>query len=98
MVTKSLFVPLKSKPGKEEEVAEFLRSALPIVNAEPGTTFWFALRFGPSDFGIFDVFPDEAARDAHLSGKVAAALMAKAADLFAEPPAIKKADVLASKE
>ncbi|WP_131113244.1 putative quinol monooxygenase [Lichenihabitans psoromatis] len=95
----ALYVPLKAKPGKEDEVAEFLRSALPLVNAEPGTRSWFAIKEGPSSFAIFDTFDDEAGRDAHLNGKVAAALMEKAAagDLFAEPPQIHKMEILADK-
>jgi quinol monooxygenase YgiN len=73
----ALYVPLEAKPGKENEVADFLKSALPLVNAEPGTVSWFAIQEGPSSFAIFDTFNDEAGRDAHLNGKVAAALMAK---------------------
>nr|WP_091681795.1 antibiotic biosynthesis monooxygenase [Methylocapsa palsarum] len=88
---------LEAKPGKEEEVAEFLRQGKELVEAEPGTIAWFGIRLGPTTFAIFDAFPDEAGRQAHLTGKVAAALMAKAPDLLAAPPKIQKADVLASK-
>ncbi|MEE3110925.1 MAG: antibiotic biosynthesis monooxygenase, partial [Pseudomonadota bacterium] len=84
-------------PGKEKEVENFLVSGLPIVNEEPDTTAWFGIRLGPSTFGIFDAFPDEAGRQAHLSGKVAAALMEKAGELFSEPPSIENVDVLAAK-
>jgi len=97
MVKTALFVRLEAKPGKESEVENFLRGGLPIVQEEPATTAWFAIRFGPSTFGIFDAFPDEAGRQAHLSGKVAAALMAQAPELLAQPPAIEKVDVLAAK-
>ncbi len=97
MVKVALFVRLEAKPGKEKEVENFLLSGLPIVQAEPATTAWFGLRLGPSTFGIFDAFPDEAGRQAHLSGRVAAALMAKAGELFATPPSIEKVDVLAAK-
>lgn len=97
MVNVALFVRLEAKPGKEKEVESFLMSGLAIVAEELATTAWFAIRLGPSTFGIFDAFPDEAGRQAHLSGKVAAALMAKAAELFAEPPSIEKVDVLAAK-
>ena len=97
MTKYSLYVRLEAKPGKEQEVADFLIDALPLVNQEPETTAWFALKMGPSTFGIFDAFPSEAGRDAHLSGEVAKALMAKAADLFAKPPQINKVDVLADK-
>ena len=93
----ALYVPLEAKPGKEKEVAEFLRSALPLVEAESGTITWYALQEGPSSFAIFDTFDSEAGRDAHLNGKVAAALMAKAADLFAKLPAIHKIDILIDK-
>lgn len=97
MVTKALWVPLKAKPGKEEEVEKFLLGGLSLVEDEPATTAWFAVRMGPSMFGIFDAFPDEAGRDAHLSGQVAAALMEQAPDLFDEPPSINKMDVIAAK-
>jgi quinol monooxygenase YgiN len=97
MVTVALFVRLEARPGKEQEVAEFLRSGLQLVEQEPATTAWFGIRFGPSTFGIFDAFPDETGRQAHLSGKVAAALMAKAPELFAQPPDIQKVEVLAAK-
>jgi quinol monooxygenase YgiN len=96
-VTVALYVALEAKPGKEEAVAEFLRQGRALVDAEPATIAWFGIRLGPSSFAIFDAFPDEAGRQAHLAGKVAAALMAKAGDLLAQPPSIKKADVLASK-
>ncbi|PYQ65863.1 MAG: antibiotic biosynthesis monooxygenase [Acidobacteria bacterium] len=97
MVKLALYVRLEAKPGKEQEVADFLRSGLPLVEEEPATVAWFGIQMGPSTFGIFDAFPDEAGREAHLSGKVAAALMAKAPDLLAEPPKIQKVDVLAAK-
>ena len=95
----ALYVPLEAKPGKEKEVADFLRSAVPLVNAEPGTITWFAIRAGPSSFAIFDCFDDEDGREAHLNGRVAAALMekAKAGDLFAKPPEILKLGILADK-
>ena len=97
MVTVALLVRLKAKPGKETEVENFLNSGLALVQAEPDTTAWFAIRMSQSTFGIFDAFPDESGRQAHLSGQVAAALMAKASDLLAEPPVIQKVDVLAAK-
>jgi quinol monooxygenase YgiN len=97
MVTVALLVRLEAKPGKEDEVAEFLRGGLALVQEEPATTAWFGIRLGPSTFGIFDAFPDESGRQAHLTGKVAAALMAKAPDLFSQPPVIEKVDVLAAK-
>ena len=93
----ALFVRLEAKPGKEEEVASFLRSGLPLVEQEPKTIAWFGIRLGPSTFGIFDAFPDEDGRQAHLTGKVAAALMEKASELFSQPPKIEKADILAVK-
>ncbi len=97
MVTLALYVRLEAKPGKEAEVENFLRGGLAIVQEEPATTAWFALRLGPSTFGIFDAFPDEAGRQAHLAGRVADALKAKASELFAQPTNIEKVDVLAAK-
>ncbi len=97
MVRVGLLVRLQAKPGKEAEVASFLESGLALANQEAATVVWFALRLGPSTFGIFDAFADEAGRNAHLEGAIAAALMAKAADLLAEPPKIEQVDVLAAK-
>ncbi|MGO4352728.1 antibiotic biosynthesis monooxygenase [Rhizobium sp. RAF36] len=99
MTKLALYVPLEAKPGREEAVAEFLRSALPLVDAEPGTMSWYAIQEGPSSFAIFDTFDDEGGREAHLNGQVAAALMAKAAEgeLFARPPQIHKLSILADK-
>lgn len=99
MTKYALYVPLKAKPGKEAAVSDFLKSALPLVEEEPGTISWFAIEEGPASFAIFDTFDDEAGRDAHLNGKVAAALMqaAKAGDLFAEEPKIFKLSILADK-
>lgn len=97
MVKVGLFVRMEAKPGKETDVEDFLKGGLELVNQEPGTTVWFALRLGPTTFGIFDAFADEAGREAHLAGQVAAALMQKAPELFAQPPVIEKADILAAK-
>jgi len=97
MVTVALFVRLEAKHGKEADVESFLRGGLAIVQQEPATIAWFAIRMGPSTFGIFDAFPDDAGRQAHLAGRVAAALMAKASDLLARPPAIEKVDLIAAK-
>lgn len=93
----ALYVPLQAKPGKEQAVADFLRAGLPLAEAEPGTVAWFAIQTGPSSFAIFDAFPDEEGRNAHLNGKIAAALMQRADELFATPPQIHKLDVLAAK-
>lgn len=97
MVNVALLVRVEAKPGKEDEVERFLRDGLPIVEGEPATVAWFAVRFGPTSFGIFDAFPDDDGRQAHLSGGVGTALMQRADELFSEPPAIENVDVLADK-
>ena len=97
MAKVGLFVRLRAKAGKEAEVEQLLRSGLAIVQQETGTPFWFALRFDASTFGIFDAFADDGARQAHLAGRLAAALMAKAGALLAVPPSIEQVDVLAAK-
>ena len=97
MVKVALFVRLEAKPGKENDVAKFLETGLSMANQEATTPVWFALRLGPSTFGIFDAFYDESGRQAHLNGPIAKALMAKAAELFSRPPAIDKVDVLGAK-
>ena len=93
----ALLVRLEAKPGKETEIEQFLKAGLAIAREEPGTTTWFALKLGPSTFGIFDTFVDEAGREAHLSGRLAAALMQKASELLAQAPTIEKVAVLAAK-
>jgi quinol monooxygenase YgiN len=97
MVTVGLWVPLEAKPDKVDAVRQFLEGGRALVNEEPATTAWFAVQLGPTSFAIFDVFPDDAGRQAHLAGKVAAALMAQAPDLFATPPQINQLDVIAEK-
>lgn len=97
MVKVGILARLEAKPGKEDEVARFLSGALPLAEKEPATTAWFAIRLGPSTFGIFDVFPDASGRQAHLSGPIAAALMSKASELLAQPPTLEMVDVLAAK-
>jgi quinol monooxygenase YgiN len=96
-VTVGLLVRIEAKPGKEEDVASLLRNAVPIVEEEePFTNTWFAVRFDPTHFGIFDTFEDNEGREDHLGGSVAAAL-ADARDLLARPPVIEKLDVLGAK-
>jgi len=97
MVNLSLFVRLEAKPGKENEVAAFLKQGLELANTEATTPIWFALRLGPSTFAIFDAFQDEQARQKHLNGPIAQALMAQAPSLLASPPVIERLDVLGAK-
>jgi len=97
MVKKALAVKLVAKPGKEAEVEAFLNSGLGLVNDEPLTVTWYAIKFNENTFGIFDTFAGDEGRDAHLNGKVAEALMANAGELLAEPPSIEKVDIIAAK-
>jgi quinol monooxygenase YgiN len=97
MVKFALLVRLKAKEGKELAVENFITKALPLAVDEPGTKTWYALKIDSTTFGIFDTFHDEAGREAHLGGKIAAALMANAPELLAEAPVIEKVNVLASK-
>jgi quinol monooxygenase YgiN len=93
----SLLVRLEAKPGKEAAVAAFLAQGLELARQEATTPVWFALRMGPSTFGVFDAFADEAGRQAHLNGPIAQALMAQAPELLAEPPVIERVEVLGAK-
>jgi quinol monooxygenase YgiN len=97
LLSLGLFVRLEAKTGREEDVENFLRKGLDLVDEEPATVVWFALRLGPSTFGIFDGFPDEPARQAHLQGKVAQALEQQGPDLLASPPVIERCDILAAR-
>ena len=94
---RALLIRLEAKSGKEDAVEEFLLSAPPLVEQEPGTKPWFAVRFGPSTFGIIDAFPDDAARETHLGGPVGKALADKADELFASAPEIGNLDAIANK-
>jgi quinol monooxygenase YgiN len=97
MVTVALFVRLEAKAGKESDVMKFLERGLALANQEVTTPVWFALRLGPTTFGVFDAFTDERGRQAHLSGPIAKALMAQAPELFSKPPAIEQIEVLGAK-
>ena len=97
MPTVALFARLEAKPGKEGEVAAFLKQGLQLANQEATTPLWFALRMGPTTFAVFDAFKDEAGRQNHLNGPIAKALMAQAPNLFAAPPSIEPLDVLGAK-
>ena len=97
MLKYALWVRLEAKPGKEQAVTEFLNSGLQLAMQETRTPVWFALRLGPATFGVFDAFADEAGRQAHLAGPIAQALMAKASELLARPPAIESVEVLGAK-
>ena len=97
MIKVALFVRLEAKPGKEADLEKFLEAGLAMANQEATTPLWFALRLGPSTFGIFDAFSDESGRQAHLTGPIAKALMANAPTLLAQAPSIEKLDVLGAK-
>lgn len=97
MLSLGLFVRLEAKPGKEKDVAAFLMQGLQMADQEATTPLWFALRLGPSTFGVFDAFHDEPGRQAHLNGPIAKALMAQAPKLFAEPPSIERIEILGAK-
>ncbi len=97
MVKYAIVARVEAKPGKEEAVEQFLKSALPLAEDEKETISWYALKMGPSTFGIFDTFNDEGGREAHLNGKIAAALMQHADELLSGPPIIEKVELLAVK-
>ncbi len=93
----AIWAQLQAKPGKEKDLEEFLKSAQPLAEREPGTVSWYAVKMGPGKYGIFDTFADEKGRQAHLNGEIAKALFAKASELLAEPPKIDKPEILAVK-
>jgi quinol monooxygenase YgiN len=93
----ALLAVLDAKPEKEKEVEDFLKSAQPLALQETGTTTWYALKLGPARYGIFDTFPNDEARNAHLTGEIAKALFARAEELFLTPPKIEMLEILAAK-
>jgi len=97
MIKNALFVRLEAQPGKEKQVAQFLQAGLELAKQEGATPVWFALQLGPSTFGVFDAFSDEAGRQAHLNGPIAQAIGAHAPNLLAQAPSIERIDVLATK-
>ena len=97
MVKYALLARVEAKPGKENEVENFLKGALPLAQKEPGTRTWYAWKIDSKTFGIFDTFDDEAGRSAHLAGEIAKALMANAEALLAKPPVIEMLEVIAVK-
>lgn len=97
MAKLALWAEMQAKPGKEKEVEAFLKSAQPLAEKEEATLTWYAVQIGPGRYGIFDTFAEEKGREAHLTGEIAKALMARANELFAKPPEIHKIDVLAAK-
>jgi quinol monooxygenase YgiN len=97
MYTVALFARLEAKAGKESEVTKFLETGLALANQEVSTPIWFALRLGPTTFGVFDAFTDESGRQTHLTGPIAKALMAQAPELFSKPPVIEQIEVLGAK-
>jgi quinol monooxygenase YgiN len=96
-VHKALLARLEARPGKETAVRDLLVSAVALANQEARTTVWSGLQFGPSTFGVFDAFADDAGRQAHLSGPIAKALMDNTPELLRQPPQIDPVDVLAAK-
>jgi quinol monooxygenase YgiN len=97
MATKAIWVMLKAKPGKENDVEAFLKQGAVMSHDEPQTVTWYGVKMGPGVYGVFDTFDDEAGRDAHLTGEIAKALMANAAELFSNEIKIEKMDILADK-
>jgi quinol monooxygenase YgiN len=97
MDTCAILALLEAKPGKEQELEAFLKSAQPLAVAEPATTTWYAVKLGPARFGIFDTFPNQEGREQHLSGEIAKALFAKADELLAKAPQVEMLEILASK-
>lgn len=97
MSSVALWVQLEAKKGKETEVEKFLRDGLSVVNKESGTVTWYALKLGPTSYGIFDTFSDAKGREAHLTGEIAKALNERSSELFSKPPTIERIDILAAK-
>jgi len=97
MAKLALYVRLIPKAGKDAEVETFLKQGAVMAKDEPGTVRWFAIKEDGGAYGVFDTFDDEAGREAHLNGKIAKALMAKASELFAEPPHISRITIVDEK-
>ena len=97
MPKQAIWVMLKAKPGKEQEVEDFLKAGASMSQNEPGTVTWYGVKMAPGLYGVFDTFHDEQGRDAHMNGDIAKALMAKAPELFSNQLQIEKMEIMASK-
>ena len=96
MVTVGYLIRVEAKPDTVPEVEALLKSAVDQVSEETATVVWCALRLGPTTFGVFDAFVDEAGREAHMRAN-GEALRAAASELFAGAPCIEQVDVIAAK-
>jgi len=97
MAKLAIWAEVEAKPGKEQAVADFLKSAQGLAEKEAGTLTWYAVKLGGANFGIFDTFADEKGREAHLNGEIAKALFGKAQELFVKEPKVHKIEILADK-
>lgn len=97
MAKYALYVQLKAKPGKEAEVEAFLKKGAEMAGAERGTVTWYGIQEDEGAYAVFDTFEDEAARDAHMNGDIAKALMANAERLFSNKLQIHKIRIVANK-
>jgi quinol monooxygenase YgiN len=97
MIKLALFARFEAKPGRQAAVEEFLQAGLALANQEAATPIWFALKLSETVYGVFDAFETEAGRQAHLSGPIAQALMAKSDELFVRQPSIEPIEVLGLK-
>ncbi|KAF7336780.1 Antibiotic biosynthesis monooxygenase [Mycena venus] len=98
-VSLALFVPLIAKSDRLEDVEGFLGKGYELVQDEEETIQWMAAKYDdhtPPTFMIFDTFRAESGRNAHLTGKIAEALMANADALLAAGPEIAKPTILAN--
>lgn len=93
----AIWVELEAKPGKEQEVTNFLKSAQSLAEREQGTITWYAMRLGGPKFGIFDTFADERSRETHMNGEIAKQLFSRAKELLVKEPQIHKIDLLGAK-
>jgi quinol monooxygenase YgiN len=94
MTKVAVLVELKAKPGKEQELATFLINEQQLIAAEPFTVSWFVMRLDAQTFTIFHAFDGEDGLQTHMNGPIAAALLARADELLAEPPQLRQAEVL----
>lgn len=92
-----LLAEFQAQPGKEEELAQWLRDQLKPALDEPGTITWYGFQIDEQTFGIFDTFDVEDGRQAHIHGDIPDALGKITASLLVAPPKLRQIDVLAVK-
>jgi len=89
----------EAQPGKEQEVEEILKAAVPNTQAEEGTLVYNLHRAqgNPCKFMFYEKYADEAAFAVHGAAPYLAELITKVVPLITGEPVIELYEELAAK-